>query len=274
MNYERGLGLLREFIRKSGDEYHIRYMAKLEKHFKTLLQGQELDIEDPRLMQRLQFALDDLERLACRTMGISFLQLCGNPKQSAMSISLKALLFLILGALFVSGGTIVLASSIAEVSLQRDIEQNRKIISDIDRRIGQNVSSFFYLENTSACAGNVLQSVVVTGEVEIRRQFDQFPESCTWEYRDEVSGMLLAVDFWEAKSGLFLKRAYYLDTEDNMIAKDLFDWQSNECFRRRIFADSRINDECYSESGELRTIVSRDQTLAPVPPLVYWFFYR
>ena len=192
-------------------------------------------------------------------------------------MSLRGILLLIVAAIVLTGLGIVLASSVAGGNGSWQVGQVHQEIQAIDTRIGDEVISFFYLSQADPCSYDTLQKISTANNLDIQTSLttERGLDDCVWKYKDVKSGQIIAKDFWRRADSQLKMRDYYRDS--TVIAQDYFDQQSSDCFKRRVYLNDQgqvIFEECYSEAGTLRTRESHNTLISPIPPMVYWFFYR
>jgi hypothetical protein len=178
--------------------------------------------------------------------------------------------------------SIALISSCARArSIRNRIDGINLIITNIDDVIASELTSPFYLSQVDPCSEETIRRITQKS-INIKPRFTQGEDHllCVWDYilKDDPSA-LLATDVWDVdvrpgKEYFYkLERSYYDNSHDRIIAADYY--QLNEdCFRKRVYYDEAGNEYaetvCFSESG--KALIGT--TTAPIPPMLYWFFYR
>lgn len=183
------------------------------------------------------------------------------------ALSLRAVLLLVSAAMLLFPFICVtLVSPGVGFAAQSPVEQIRHEIEATDRRIGEKVTSFFYLSHVNPCSEHALQRIIISYGLRV-----DISGRCIWEYKDLETGTIIARDHWDEETYRLQQREYFSDS-DTLIALDTFDWHNTECCRSRTYSDGHT--ECYSEAGELQSGDPGDTWIAPIPPMVYWFFYK
>lgn len=276
MNLERGLARLQRYLR-ADDIDTARQVTRLGSQLRTLRRTYATDPHNASLKHEYETLVNSLDKVANRSAGMPFAELCAKPRcsiRSSMSaLPVLGVLLLLIAGLLVLGLGIASASSWVQGPLPPEVARLRKRVEKIDARIGIGVTSPFYMSDVSPCYGKALEKVSTQADLSLSHTKD-----CVWVYEDAETGQVIAKDKWQWEQGLqpvLQQRVYYSDT--TVFAQDSFGSQESDCFRRReYYIDGEAVDsyrECYSEAGRLRSIESAT-VLSPIPPMAYWFFYR
>jgi hypothetical protein len=158
---------------------------------------------------------------------------------------------------------------------EEDFRQRKEQVSAIDRELNQGIYAPFYLSPSSSdpCDADVIHQVRHPIDWEIVYRFVGGDEiTCQWMYYRKNG--VFAVDNWK-KFDRSLRYRYYYSGDGNtiLVAWDSFDVSKGACIKRRYYVEFDVM-ECYSEDGKLVSLDPLDASLSPLPPMLYWFFYR
>ena len=272
MSYERGLSRLSAQVRKARDGEAAKQVAKLEVRLRAYLRSCVSNAGNPNLPREFECIVNDLNKIACRAVGTSYVSLCAH-RRSGFSgaiafLSLRGVLLLVIIGLLLPVLGLVLAATGINADNQWQIEQVRRRIQAIDNRIGDSVKSPFYLSYIPPCSDAALNAVRTTNDLILTRSSSS--SDCVWEYIDTDTGQVMAKDYWDWDLYPVLDRREYFEG-DSVIAQDSFDSRLEDCFRQRQFFDSQARvrlEECFNEAGVRRSVLPADGPRSPIPPML------
>jgi hypothetical protein len=278
MNYERGLVRLQEQLEKIDDKEVARLIADHAAKLRTLLRQCRSKAGDQNIHWELECTINELNKVAYRITGNSFIDLCGRPRSSfsdaLLCLSLRGVVLLVIAALLLPVSGIVLASTGIKIKSEWQVEDIRQETQAIDEKIGLSVISPYYLNYIFPCSTTALQAVRTVDYLDL--VISTSTSECVWEYVDVETGQVLAKDYWVwSRYPALQKREFYRDGD--VIAQDRFDSKGDDCFKRRKYFDERaqvLATECFTEAGVPRAEKLPSSLASPIPPMVYWFFYR
>jgi hypothetical protein len=279
MNYEKGLSRLRQHLVKYADSIALSQLDLLEKQLSNSLTQLDSHPKDDIALSALNRALAGLDRLSWRMLAISFADLCKPPSNlgKQLTIPIRGMMILVLMVLLLPAVGISATVAMKGQSQLSQVIGIREEIQEVDKRINQKVSSPYYLSPKPAdpCNESTLSKIVPLDDFIINIYLG-VQALCIWEYYDLDSGKVIAKDYWDFFHQLSM-REYYKDCLPNKdcvpIARDNFDFRRYDCAKERYFVDAKLR-ECYSETGKLLSIDPQQIRFSPIPPMIYWFFYR
>lgn len=292
MNYSTGLKKLREYLEQINDQESLELFTRLEKALQKNLDNNKTNLTTGDVT-KIEKTINELDALSYRSIGVSFIELCSSKKDRPSLfrnyLSLRTILFLGVSFLLLLSFGVSLASFIEKSNTKQQIEQMKSTIEETDQSIEDGVTSFFYMSRVipitnkdefklDPCSTEIYNEINIHEDLRITivdynlstvGDMYDIDILCAWQYHDISKNVLLAKDYWQEEYKLIV-REYF--ESNKLIARDFFTWDDKECFKRRSYIGINL-EECYSEAGKIRTIRS-DSALSPIPPVVYWFFYR
>lgn len=266
LRYEIGLSRLKRHIAVLGDEGLSVRLRDLEE---SLYETQyEIIPSDSSHVDETIDPLIELEKIAYRTRGVSFKELCSE-KQSRLTHlrSLKMVLIGLICLVFFPGIGISYVAHGYQTKQDSVLREIERITHNIDAEIGAGITTPLFQYQGEPCSPTMKQFLMSTN-VEI----DWNGQDCVWSYRATESGGLLANDYWAGR-GIW-KREYFKN--GNLLVEDLFD-RDVPCFKRRkYFSESGdiLGTQCFSEAGKPIEQIIDEGLRSPIPPPFYWLSYR
>ncbi len=277
MDREMGLARLRKYLAKSADGVALSQLDLLEEQLRSSIARLDLYPNDDAALITRNQALIELDRLSWRTLGIPFADIYRPPPKlgTRLPLSIRGLMVLVLAVLLLPAVSIAAATAAVQQHELQQISEIQKEIQQIDGRINRDVSAPYYLSPVpeDPCNRSTLERLVTWDDFTISIHYPAIRSVvCVWEYSEVDSGELIARDYWGEFSRPLAIREYYRN--DNAIARDEFNIDSFNCVKKRSYFQTGIRTECYSETGMLLSVDPRQKSISPIPPMVYWFFYR
>lgn len=190
--------------------------------------------------------------------------------------TLRSLFFLIFGLLLLPALLFSFVGLFRANAQEKDLDQFRLEIDEINQEINQSVVAPFYMSPRSSdpCNSATLKMVAHSPEWGIELGPGRGRFACEWSYYK--NGVLVAVDSWNDYDRKLGQREYFRD-EFRPIGRDTFFVLDNQdriqCIKQRNYEELGMV-ECYAESGTLVSIDPIDNVFSPLPPMLYWFAYR
>jgi hypothetical protein len=190
-------------------------------------------------------------------------------------ISLKNLLICGLILLFVPIIFFSIISTLNVNAQEGEFQSLRKQVNLIDRDINNNFYAPFYLSPSSKdpCNEDMIDLVQPPEDWEIGFQFvGDEGITCQWIYYHHNT--IIAIDSWKKFDRSLAYRDFFIEEDKTTLrAWDSYNLGRYTCVKQRYYIDFDV-EECYTEAGEIVSIDPLDTSLSPLPPMLYWFFYR
>ncbi len=195
-------------------------------------------------------------------------------------LSLRSLLLSILAVLFFPAFIFSALGVINVKAQERNLDQVRKQVNQINQSITDSVTSPFYMSPRIFDPCNPESLKLVDHPVNWKIEYLYYGSSkvtCEWIYYRNSEK--IAIDRWSNYDRKLVDRTYF-QNETQTLATDIFfvldDSNQVKCVKQRQYENLNVT-ECYSEAGYLISIDSsrkKDELSSPLPPMLYWFAYR
>jgi hypothetical protein len=257
MNNKNGIARLRNYLVRTRQSHALEELNRIE------LQLQHLNPKQ---------SSDALDKLSWRTTARPF-KTWTQSSNFQLRFSLKRILWSIL--LLMGAPTLILGiTTVYLVSAhERDLWQIQSTVVEIDTEINQDILAPFYLNPRpeDPCNMETVKEVEQPLDISLQMQYlGRNGVSCTWAYYKNNN--LIAIDSWNFENRVLIQRDYYQN--GNLLATDIINLGFPACVKQRTYTEDHILKECYSEDGHLVSINPQLAWTSPLPPMVYWFFYR
>jgi hypothetical protein len=260
MNYKSGIEQLRIHLVRTRQSQALEQLSRIERQLQWLSSEQ---------------VLDALNKLSWRTAARPFNAWIANAPRLGFKnwLSLKRMLWIIL--LLVGIPAFILGTNVMifAAARERGLQKIRETVSGFDNDINRGITAPFYLnpQPDDPCIMDTVRKVRLPPEMSLLMEpWGREGISCKWKYFKDNS--LIAVDTWSIENRILIRRDFYQD--NSLLATDTINLGLPACVKQRIYANDQILKECYSENSHLISINPQLKFTSPLPPMLYWFFYR